>query len=1305
MQARSLLLGARDRRDRWTPALGQRAMPEDSYTVHVSVDGVPITENNTCRGLIHSRACSFYFHVSISEINYIFPKVYIKEITMISPSQGSIRGGTTLTISGQFFDQTDFPVRVLVGGQACDVLNVTENIICCKTSPKPDILRTIRIAYHSSNANSYFSSPTQRSDDIHLQKGKEYYIEILLQEYRQSAFVDVGLYQYGNVYTEQQTEDAVNEEQVIQSQSAVVQEVQVITLENWETTNAIKEVQRIMVTSPCIEVNSCSLYQYRLTYNMEKTALLPADASDFILQSALNDLWSLKPDTVQVTRTQNPQSYVYMVTFISTRGDFDLLGYEVFEGYNVTLDITEQTKGKPNLDTFTLNWDGISSKPLSPWSAEAEAAVEEMVSAKCPPQIADFEEGFVVKYFRDYETDFNVDHINRGQKTAETDAYCGRYSLKNPAVLFDSADVKPNRLPYGDISLFPYNQLCLAYKGFLANYIGLKFQYQDKSKITRSTEIQFTYNFAYGNNWTYICIDLLDLIQTKYTGTNFALQRISVQKASKSQSFYVDTVYIGQTPTISIWDEMPKRRLPALANKGIFLKHFQVDQTKSNGSSMTSQYSVTMTSYNCSYNIPMMAVSFGQVITNETENESVYRGNNWPGESRIRIQRIQAASAPLRGSFDIQAYGHILKGLPAEVSAADLQFALQSLEGVGRVSVTREGTCAGYSWNIKWRSACGKQELLQVNDSNIIGEKANMTVTKVKEGGLFRQRILGDLLRTPSQQPQVEVYVNGIPAKCSGDCGFTWDPMTTPIIRTISPSKGSSEEGTILTISGSGFSRSSAVSVSVGPIGCSLLSVNENEIKCQLLNGSAGHFPVAVSIADVGRARNAEDEVFHFVYQSQISHIWPVSGSLAGGNLLTLSGTGFNENSKVLVGNETCNVIDGDLNKITCRTPKRIEGTVDISVITNGFQATAKDAYSYNCLQTPVMTDFSPKVRTILGEANLTIKGYNFGTDLTRSVEVYVGGKPCQILHWNFTDIRCLLPTLSPGNMISTDKLNASIQYILEVNNMFPQRGSFYGGTEITLTGLGFSTVPTENTVLLGSFPCSVTSSSSDVIKCTLPSTGDVFRITNDGKIQYMGYAWSPSVLNVSVGDTVTWHWQAHPFLRGIGYRVFSVSSPGSVTYDGKGFMNGREKSASGSFSYQFTSPGIHYYSSGYVDEAHSIVLQGVINVLPAETRHIPLHLFVGSTEATYTQGEPVNLHVGSSETGCLATEPLCGLNNTGVKNSDRLLFELSSCFSPSISNISPSTGTVNELITITGQGFSNLTCANKVTIGSYPWL
>ena len=51
----------------------------------------------------------------------------------------------------------------------------------------------------------------------------------------------------------------------------------------------------------------------------------------------------------------------------------------------------------------------------------------------------------------------------------------------------------------------------------------------------------------------------------------------------------------------------------------------------------------------------------------------------------------------------------------------------------------------------------------------------------------------------------------------------------------------------------------------------------------------------------------------------------------------------------------------------------------------------------------------------IIGEVNLIIKGYNFGNELTQNMEVYVGGKSCQVLHRNFTDIRCLLPKLSPG--------------------------------------------------------------------------------------------------------------------------------------------------------------------------------------------------------------------------------------------------------------------------------------------------
>ena len=37
---------------------------------------------------------------------------------------------------------------------------------------------------------------------------------------------------------------------------------------------------------------------------------------------------------------------------------------------------------------------------------------------------------------------------------------------------------------------------------------------------------------------------------------------------------------------------------------------------------------------------------------------------------------------------------------------------------------------------------------------------------------------------------QVEVYINGIASKCSGDCGFEWSEEKTPVVTGISPSQG-----------------------------------------------------------------------------------------------------------------------------------------------------------------------------------------------------------------------------------------------------------------------------------------------------------------------------------------------------------------------------------------------------------------------------------------------------------------------------------------------------------------------------------
>ena len=53
-----------------------------------------------------------------------------------------------------------------------------------------------------------------------------------------------------------------------------------------------------------------------------------------------------------------------------------------------------------------------------------------------------------------------------------------------------------------------------------------------------------------------------------------------------------------------------------------------------------------------------------------------------------------------------------------------------------------------------------------------------------------------------------------------------------------------------------------------------------------------------------------------------------------------------------------------------------------------------------------------------------------------------------------------------------------------------------------------------------------------------------------------------------------------------------------STDYDGKGFIS--ERSASGSFMYQFTKAGTYYFSSGYLDDGELLDMKGVVVVEPA---------------------------------------------------------------------------------------------------------
>jgi len=49
---------------------------------------------------------------------------------------------------------------------------------------------------------------------------------------------------------------------------------------------------------------------------------IPVSASAMELQNALNDLWTIKPDSVTVTKLELDNESLYNVTFNSNRGEF-----------------------------------------------------------------------------------------------------------------------------------------------------------------------------------------------------------------------------------------------------------------------------------------------------------------------------------------------------------------------------------------------------------------------------------------------------------------------------------------------------------------------------------------------------------------------------------------------------------------------------------------------------------------------------------------------------------------------------------------------------------------------------------------------------------------------------------------------------------------------------------------------------------------------------------------------------------------------------------------------------------------------
>lgn len=369
-------------------------------------------------------------------------------------------------------------------------------------------------------------------------------------------------------------------------------------------------------------------------------------------------------------------------------------------------------------------------------------------------------------------------------------------------------------------------------------------------------------------------------------------------------------------------------------------------------------------------------------------------------------------------------------------------------------------------------------------------------------------------------------------------------------------------------IDGIGFSvKLESNIVSIGESGlCNVTKANTTSITCTIVNGSSGLQSLRVNVINKGFAwSNGSAAV---IVQLSIISFQPIRGGAGGGYPLTVIGTGFSSNTSVTIDGNLCrnsSVVNSSL--ITCIVPpitNTYNGQALVSVIDGTLSANSSSYFLYNTSVTPIIFSISPTSFTLNG-GTLNITGAGFGNS---SVSVFVDSKNVSIMSLSPNQIIVNLATFPPGLYPVTVNTSTGfarplvyIEYRFYVQQISPQIGSLYGGTNISVQGDGFdnSTViqfRDQNNLL---FPCNILSIASTQILCqTMPFVSQVI-ITANGvdPRKGPGFAWSPSRQTIQQGTIVTWQWNSSVVTSPLTYKVLQVVSAYSTQVVAGGFDSG----------------------------------------------------------------------------------------------------------------------------------------------------
>ncbi|WP_327312002.1 IPT/TIG domain-containing protein [Streptomyces sp. NBC_01235] len=187
----------------------------------------------------------------------------------------------------------------------------------------------------------------------------------------------------------------------------------------------------------------------------------------------------------------------------------------------------------------------------------------------------------------------------------------------------------------------------------------------------------------------------------------------------------------------------------------------------------------------------------------------------------------------------------------------------------------------------------------------------------------------------------------------------------------ISPNQGSSGGGTLVTITGTNLTGTTAVRFGTR-LATSVTNVSPTQVTAVSPSGTGA---VGVTLTTSGGTSNPIP--FYYVGAPFKQSLSPATGSTAGGETITINGTGFSSATSVAFGANTAVPTVVSDSQLTVVAPAGTAGSVGVTVTTAGG---TNNGLSYTYVAAPVLTTISPTGGSESGGTLVTLTGTGFTT-------------------------------------------------------------------------------------------------------------------------------------------------------------------------------------------------------------------------------------------------------------------------------------------------------------------------------------